>query len=223
MFQTSLDAALDDASDCQSAPLKWKYVSSTAGGTWFLATEHCAALELFEELTERELIFDSLPVLGEKLAQRAGQGAIQKIHVLASSEVFSQMEGDRRIGVVKRLTRFDTEGKDTHKYLAETTLGIFLHDSADGCWSTAERQVLFDIKGRLSDRELSESTIAFADRDLHQKVLLKVLDIFPDDFQGAIQWWRKKQVQLDGKSPSEVANEEEYEMFNALISEFEHT
>lgn len=128
---------------------------------------------------------------------------------------------DSQLGLVTRITRFNSRLGETPRYFVESTEGIVLEGPLDGAWGRCKQKVLMDVF------DSGSNAIAATDedrttREVQRKVIIQTVDLFQEDIGAACEWWARKNPQLGNKAPKDLITEEEYLLLADLVGRIEH-
>ncbi|MFD1679700.1 hypothetical protein [Pseudomonas rhodesiae] len=220
MFQTNSDDALSVAGCHDGNKKNWHCVSHPIGMPWFYVREHLPADNFLGSPTSKMIMTSSIGGLDRTLSGKNKGRRIEKIQLITACIDDSPLKPDSQLGVVTRITRFNSGRGEAPRYLVESTEGIVLDGPLDGAWGRCKQKVLMDVFNSGSHATASTDEDRTT-REVQKNVIIQTVDLFQDNVGKACEWWARKNPQLGNKAPKDLITEEEYLLLADLVGRIE--
>lgn len=216
MFQTDYDDAMTGAERYEDRKKNWHCVSHPIGMPWFYVREHLQAEHFLANSTSQMIMTSSIAGLDRTLSGKNKGRRIEKIQLITACINESPLKPDSQLGIVTRITRFNSGRKEKPRYLVESTEGIVLDGPFDGAWGRCKQKVLMDVFNSGCDAT-APTDEGRNTREVQRKVIIKTVDFFQDNVAEASEWWARTNPLLGNKAPKDLTTEEEYLLLADLV------
>lgn len=221
MFKTNPDDAISMEGNCDGHHKNWRCISHKADMLWFYATEQLVAEHFLANPSFQMILTSSIEPLDRTLSGKNKGRSIKKIQTVWPRVNDSPFKPDCELGIVTRITRFNSGSGQARRYLVESSEGILLDGPLDGAWGRCKQKVLMDVRAAAPSATPSADESRYK-QEVQRKVLIQMVDLFKGDVWAGRDWLERKNPELGDKAPKDLATEEDYLLLADLISRLDH-